>query len=312
MTMDAWFEYWFENIISPNVKYQTRRWYKGRYDKRIKPVIGTMMISEVKPIHCQQVMNYLNSKEDSTGSKKKIKSFMSSLFAAAIENELIASNPVTRSVRYVNKEPKERRVLTVDEQKVFSEKAKMSKYYDEYMFDLETGLRVGEISGLKWSDVDWHNRTITITETMYYNNDTHEFVTDKPKTQAGNRTIRLTERAYRILLGRKNWKTDKPIPIKWHRYIFLNQNGNPVDSRTYNKCLKRIIKGMCITDPFSMHCLRHTFATRCIEADMRPKTLQYILGHSRLSMTMDLYVRVTRDDVTEEMEQFEVASRKWA
>ena len=100
--------------------------------------------------------------------------------------------------------------------------------------------------------------------------------------------------------------------MKWYNYVFINSNGNPVDNRTYNKCLKLVMKKVGITGKFSMHCLRHTFATRCIETGMKPKTLQYILGHSKLSMTMDLYVHTTSDDVAEEMRQFEAASVKWA
>ena len=74
MSVEAWYKYWLENVISPNVRRQTREWYAGRYKNRIKPIIGNMQLSEVKPIHCQEVMNLCNKKNDATESMKKLKS----------------------------------------------------------------------------------------------------------------------------------------------------------------------------------------------------------------------------------------------
>ena len=89
-----------------------------------------------------------------------------------------------------------------------------------------------------------------------------------------------------------------------HEYVFLNSKGKPTHKKIYDRTLNRIAEKMGI-ETFSMHSLRHSFATRCIEAGMKPKTLQKILGHSKISMTMDLYVHVTEDEAAKEMGKFE-------
>ena len=92
----------------------------------------------------------------------------------------------------------------------------------------------------------------------------------------------------------------KEISIEWVDYIFLSRKGEPVKNSTYDTALFKICEKAEI-DKFSMHVLRHTFATRCIEGGMIPKTLQKILGHSNIGITMNLYV-----DITEEQKQKEI------
>ena len=106
--------------------------------------------------------------------------------------------------------------------------------------------------------------------------------------------------------GRDVYKKRDEIPVvtEYADYVFRNQDGKPAHRGSYNKVLRRVAKEMGI-ETFSMHCLRHTFATRAIEAGINPKSLQKILGHSTLSLTMDLYVHVTDDTLFSEMKKFE-------
>lgn len=91
-------------------------------------------------------------------------------------------------------------------------------------------------------------------------------------------------------------------------YQFLNMNENPMRNRNYNLCLENACRRIGI-ERISMHILRHTFATRCIESGMKPKTLQKILGHANISVTMDLYVHLTEDEKIQEMKAFEESSK---
>ena len=128
--------------------------------------------------------------------------------------------------------------------------------------------------GLRWSDVGLENRLLTINRSMEYRHSTGEWRIGEPKSKSGYRTIPLTEEAVEILkLQKQKNRTFRVIPMEW--------------------------AGI---DRFSMHVLRHTFATRCIEAGMLPKTLQKIMGHSNIGITMNLYVHITEDEKQKEID----------
>ncbi|MBR1524905.1 MAG: site-specific integrase [Lachnospiraceae bacterium] len=296
-TVDEWFEYWIENIKKPAVRRSTYRNYKERYKCGAKSLIGQMLISDVKPLHCQMVLNEV-TEDHSHGTTEQVRICMQQMFTSAVDNGLIASSPVTRTVKVKRHEKQERRVLTVDEQNSFVEYLKSTnhRYADQYNLCLETGIRAGELAGLEWQDIK--DGKLTVGRTVQFFPDGEIYISE-PKTKAGRRTIPLTKKAQEIL---KSYKGGKIVNIG---YVFAS-HGKPVCYSNYNRALKKICRDLGI-EPFTMHILRHTFATRCIEAGMNPKTLQYILGHSRIEMTMDLYVHVTDDTVAREMEKLEVA-----
>lgn len=96
-------------------------------------------------------------------------------------------------------------------------------------------------------------------------------------------------------------QTGELIGLKWSEFVFLCRSGTPVKNSTYDTALFKICDRAGI-DRFSMHILRHTFATRCIEGGMKPKTLQMLLGHSNIGITMNLYVHTTEEEKKKELD----------
>ena len=202
----------------------------------------------------------------------------------------------------MGKPSQKKEALTIDIQKKFLEQAKGQSYENQYRFILQTGLRTGELIGLKWKDVDFENKTVKIQRSMEYRYSIGEWRVGEPKSKSGYRTIPLTDEAIRILLEQKEKnKKIKIIPMEWSEYIFLCRKGEPVKNSTYDTALFKICEKAGI-NKFSMHVLRHTFATRCIEAGMKPKTLQMLLGHSNIGITMNLYVHTTEEEKKKEMD----------
>lgn len=295
VTVNTWYDYWINEILGPRIKYSTRISYNGRYNNRIKPVIGDMLLNEVKPMDCQTVLNICMDQNDASGSISKIRSIMKKMFDSALENGWIVSNPVTSNVKYKHEKSSERRVFTVGEQELFKELVQQSSYKDVFIFILNTGLRIGELAGLKWNNVNLDNKTIYIDCTAYYNEETKTVEENAPKSLAGYRTIPLNLTAYEIVNRLYTGDQNKP-------YVFYNSAGNRIIEKEVNKALKRIVKGkMGIEERFTPHSLRHTFATRCAESGMKPKVLQTILGHEDISTTMNLYVHTTTDEIFSEM-----------
>ena len=305
MSVNAWFDYWIAEIKGNNIRPNTIRNYKERYKHNIKEYIGCMPLSEVKPLHCQNVLNrmadsYCNSTIRQTSMT------MYGLFESAVENELILKNPMTKAVKCTTgKDSKPKRVLTIDEQKLFLETVRNSSNYNQYAFLLQTGLRTGEMIGLKWSDIDFPKKILHVRRSMEYRYSVGEWKIGEPKSKSGYRDVPLTTEAIEILEDQKaKNKALKTVQMEFSDFVFLSRKGEPTKNSAYDSKLFYYCDKAGIPR-FSMHTLRHTFATRCIEAGMRPKTLQTILGHSNISITMNLYVHVTDEEKMKELSSIE-------
>lgn len=304
-TADTWYYYWIENIKGVNIRFNTRRNYSERYEKNIRPVIGDMPLKEIRPLHCQDALNQMSSKY-SNSVIKQARLVMRMMFDSAVENELLAKNPVTKSVKCTSgRSAKKMRALTIDEQKLFLKTIKGTGNYNQYALLLQTGLRTGELTGLRWEDVDFEKRVLHIRRTMEYRHATGEWKIGDPKTKNSVRDVPLTQEAIDILKRQKEKLTSMNIiSTEFPDNIFLRKDGTPEKNSTYDSKLFYYCDKAGI-ERFSMHVLRHTFATRCIESGMRPKTLQMILGHSNIGVTMNLYVHVTDEEKAKEVRNIE-------
>ena len=306
MTVDAWFKYWITEIKGKTIRWSTISNYKDRYNKNIKDCIGNMVISDVRPMHCQNILNIMEDAGYAGSTMEYTKVTLSAFFSDALENGLITSNPVTKNVKCIKGKENDIRFMTVEEQEKFLNAAKESVNYLHFLFVLQTVVMSSELRGIKWEDIDFKRRILYIRRSVVYDSYNAKFITGEPKTSAGYRNIPLTPIAYDILTKiKQNRESEnrKIIVLEFADHVFLNINGKLSANPGYDKCL-RIICNKAGIERVTMHTLRHTFATRCIESGMKPKTLQKILGHSTISMTMDLYVHVTDNEKEKEMKKF--------
>ena len=326
MLVDDWYKFWIANYKEGIVADNTSKNYKSRYKANIKKEIGNMKLCDVKQLHCQRILNDMfENGRYSFGTMELTQITMHAIFKGAIENGYLYRNPAEGLKLKRREEDDERRVLTRDEQKTFKEYAKDSLYSNAYCLVLETGLRAGEVGGLKWEDVDLENKVLYVRRTLLQDAKKGGFYFGLPKSKQSKRKIPLTNEAVSILKNQKilqnklkikskNWSTN------WNGLVFTTINGNPVGSSTFRMMMIRIVNNINLDRKSSsedgvyeefkhayMHALRHTFATRCIENGVQPKTLQKILGHSTLAVTMDLYVHVTDEHIFEEIKKMNVA-----
>lgn len=301
MLVDAWFEYWI-SVKKKTVRPNTVRNYTERYERNIKAVIGKKLLTEVKPIHCQKIFSDMADDGYRTTTIYQTRIALYNMLEFAKENDVIINNPCKKSVKSDMGKPSDKKeALTIETQKKFLEGATGQSYENQYRFILQTGLRTGELVGLKWEDIDFENKTLTIQRSMEFRYKVGEWRVGPPKSKSGYRTIPLTDEAIRILKAQKEKNRKiKVIPMEWSEQVFLCRKGEPVKNSTYDTALFKICDKVGIKR-FSMHVLRHTFATRCIEGGMMPKTLQKILGHSNIGITMNLYVHITEEEKLKEI-----------
>ena len=294
--------------LAPN----TLRNYRERYVHNIQPVMGKMMIANVKPMHCKKV--FIQMDADYAGSTiRQAYITMGTMFKAAKMNDPITKHPMD-GVRF----------LTRDEQIRFLEVAKRSHNYNQYALILETGLRTGEMIGLTWDAIDWKARTLTVNKTLEFRHKQKVWRAGPPKTQHSYRTIQLTDRAYEILKGIWDSRPEQKEPptldktleyidrrtgvssrLVMRDLVFINwRTGEPAKNSSYDTHLYKLCDEAGI-EKFCMHALRHTYATRAIECGVQPKVLQKLLGHASIKTTMDSYVHVTSESLDQAVRQFE-------
>ena len=322
-TVDAWFSFWIENIVG-DLAPNTLRNYRERYKQNIQPIIGKMLLSDVKPMHCKKVL--LSMDADYAGSTiRQTYITMGTMFKAAKMNDLIAKHPMD-SVRFTKpvRAPDDIHFLTRDEQIRFLEVAKRSHNYNQYALILETGLRTGEMIGLTWDAIDFEKRMLTVNKTLEYRHKQHFWRAGPPKTQQSYRTIPLTDRAFEILKGMKakcSMREESPLlsqtlectdrrtgtkaQLTMRDLVFINgRTEEPAKNSSYDTHLYKLCDEAGI-EKFCMHALRHTYATRAIECGVQPKVLQKLLGHASIKTTMDRYVHVTSESLDQAVRQFE-------
>ena len=268
MTVNAWAEYWLENIKKPSVRYQTYLRYRERLTNHVLPCMSKILLSEVKPVNCQSVLNRMESEHYSAKTISSVRTVMVILFNDAVDNELIIRSPVKKSVKCNGFINQEKTILTSSEQEVFLGIAKKTKYYNQYVLVLQTGLRSAELAGLKWTDNDLRRKVLHVQRNLNYfkKNGITEWELGPTKSKSGNRYIPLTEEAILALKRQKELcHRQKVIDINYADYFFLNMNGHPIHNTVYNSELKKICLDANISH-VTLHGLRHTFATRCAES----------------------------------------------
>ena len=269
-----------------------------------------MNTDKIEPIHVQNWQLKL-AKNYSPNYVRIIQGMLAIAFDRAIVLGLAKKNPARMIGNVKSRKPKID-FWTLDEfQKVISLLYK-GDYYEHYLFIsfwllFMTGMRIGEAAALQWSDIDFDKKVMHIQRSMEYRYSVGEWRIGEPKSKAGYRDVPLTEEAIAILKNQKEkLKSIKVINMQFKDFVFLCRKGEPTKNSAYDTTLFKLCDKAEI-DRFSMHVLRHTMATRCIEGGMRPKTLQVILGHSNVGITMNLYVHVTEDEKVKEVERIEKA-----
>lgn len=319
-TLSEWLDYWFDNYSVRSLKQSTAISYKGYIRNHIKPNIGDFKLSELSVNILQEFINrefdcgnLADGKEGNGLSPKTIRNInlmMHKTLKKANELDLIPKN-YAEFVQLPRCHKPKIRVLTPSEHKRLllalqhnEEPLRIGVY-----LSLVTGMRLGEVLGLRWIDIDLVDNVLRIERTVSrlcsVDGEGTELVVGTPKTDSSLRDIPFSDSVREELIKYREWQ-DKFLGIKQPKktdYVLMLRRGYPVEPKTMQDAFKRILDDTGIRD-INFHALRHTFATRAIENHMDAKTLSVILGHADVSTTLNRYAHVLEEQKRKAMEMY--------
>lgn len=296
---------WLEIYQKEHIKARTYSRYQGLITMHIVPALGDRSISELGRRGIQAFLsqqkkdgNMRNGEKLSATSTNMMLSVLNLAFEYACDMEYIEENPCVR-VRRTKAETKKVEAFTVEEQRAIESEIARSddRRLHGIILCLYTGLRIGELLGLTWDDVDLDRGVINITKTVYREKNESgvwQLCVDTPKTKASDRVIPLPEYITNML--RQDSETAQTP------YVVENKKGERMSIRSYQYIFEKLTERAGVRK-LNFHALRHTFATRAIECGMDIKTVADIMGHQNASITLNRYAHCMLDHKIEMMQK---------
>ena len=298
ITLGEWLGRWLNEYKKPILRPSTYAGYSKDIANHILPYLGTKRITQLKTAEIQKHYNRLlesgriqdngKGKGLSNATVRGIHMILREALDSAVREGLIPKNPADGTSPpkiYRN----EKQVLTKDQLETFMKLIEEDEeWYDFFYTEIITGMRQGEICGLRWEDFDREKRTLRVARSVDFVN--KELVVGETKTEDGKRTIYLPDSLWHILTERQR---QKGAFSDWIFPNLLKPEWPLNPSRAYRKLKKLLEIGGLPSIRF--HDLRHTFTSHAANSGIAPKTLSEIVGHSKASFTLDHYAHVTSD-----------------
>lgn len=311
ITLDKYFQYWLQEKRK-TIKGSSIKIYKSIYNSHISGPIGSRKVRSIERREIIDLQNSLLEAGQTVARVNETIRTLKNILNSAVVDDIILINPAGNIKRIKDDRPKAsetiHRALTQEEQQAFMQEMRNSFYYEFVAFILCTGLRVGEAAALTWNDIDYFNNTISVNKTVA-KDENYKNIISSPKSKTSVRDIPLSDNAKKILKSMKE-KTSTFKIVSIDQQIFYSARLTTIADKVINKAIAQALealeaKGTHI-ERFTVHALRDTFATRYIEQGGTAQTLKTILGHSSLSMTMDLYAHVLPNTKQEEMQKINI------
>lgn len=305
MKNKSYFEYWLLEWLDYKhaiVKNSTYMKYRNSINKHIIPKLGSFDIKILDNNLVQKFINQKLSAEKCSLSPKSVRELVNIIkntlayaenygFQSKCKCELLIVRNSFKPIRVLNKNEEKALLNTLE--------SDTDIFKLGILISLLTGVRIGELCALRWEDVDFKECVITVNRTMQRvqvegKDNKTEIIITTPKTNASIRQIPIPKMLVDYIIGFKSSND---------QYILTNKNGNYIEPRVMQYKFKKYIQIAGISDA-NFHALRHTFATRCIEAGVDVKVLSEVLGHSKVNITLDRYVHNSIDYKKDNIERF--------
>lgn len=326
VTINDLFELWCQ--LKRGLKDNTFQNYKYMYNMFVRPNLGKARVSTVKKTDVKRFYNMLADERGLQASTiDSVHTVLHQVLDMAVDDAYLRVNPSNNVLKELKQshafKTEKRRGLTMPEQELLLDYLQRNHTYSHWYpiiaVMVGTGLRVGEVTGLRWCDIDLDEGIIDVNHTLvYYDHRNSEgkkgcyFNINTPKTKAGVRQVPMLDFVKEAFIQERDYQRANDIQCLvtidgYTDFIFVNRFGNTQHQGTLNKAIRRIIRDCndevllkeeddpVLLPHFSCHSLRHTFTTRMCEAGVNVKVIQDALGHADISTTLNIYADVTKE-----------------
>lgn len=310
--MVLWQLYEKHNALKPNVRQSTETGRKYLMDILKSDTLGNMSIEAIKPSDTKEWAIRMKKNGYSYQTINNYKRSLKACFYTALNDDLVRKNPFNWNLSDVLEDDTEHKTALTDEQvnvllSFVQIDGVYQKYYNAIVVLLHTGLRISELCGLTTSDIDFEKGFIQVNHQINY--DKGKYSINEPKTDSGIREIPMLEPVRKALMDEIKGRIDvQQILIDGYSdFVFLNQKSLPMYAHCYSNAFSSLIKKynkyhkgneLPLITP---HTLRHTFCTNMANKKITPNTLQYIMGHKNITMTLGYYAHGTAQSAMAEM-----------
>jgi integrase len=289
-----WVKEWLAVYKRSKIAEQTYNTYEMVISKMLAPLLWDVKLKDITPLMLQSIFNEL-SKKYAPSTLRKIKSILKSAFRVAIQNDMMVKNPMI-GIQLPKLQKPRIESLNVKEVDQLREAAKGYNIYEAVEIALSTGLRVGELLALEWSDINYKSAEIRICKTLIVSkaDKGQEFtkVQHTLKTENSQRSVRLSSSNAEMLKAMKKRRMAENVDD--NGIVFCSTKGTYIQRRNFNRTLGRICKTAGIKE-ISANILRHTYGSIAIDRNIGAKTVSRTLGHSKIETTFNNYVHPSKD-----------------
>lgn len=297
------------------VRHNTEAGYKTVINIIAKESFGKQRIDRVKISDARAWLIKLQKDGRSYSSIHSIRGVVRPAFQMAVDDDLIRKNPFEfQLATVIVNDSVTREAITRKQERAFLEFVKndkhFSKYYEGIYILFKTGLRISEFVGLTIQDIDFKKRTIDVNHQLQRTR-TMEYMIEDTKTDAGTRVLPMTEDVYlcfQSILGNRPRPKVEPIIGGKMGFLYLDKNDRPMVAMHWEKYFQHICQKYNSVYKVQMpkvtpHVCRHTYCSNMAKSGMNPKTLQYLMGHSDISVTLNTYTHLAFEDAESELKR---------
>jgi integrase len=289
MTLGEYLERWLTDSVRGTVRTSTFERHEQIVRAHVNPTLGRVMLKNLTPPHVRGLISEKLESGLAPATVRKIHSTLHKALSGAVSDGLIPRNAA--DVKAPRPTPKEMRPLSEEEARTFLEATRGDPFEALYVLALTTGLRRGELLGLRWDDVDLERGTLRVGRALVREGGRH--TVGETKTRRGRRQVNLTPRTVRTLRTHRKRQLEEKMHLvglyEDSDLIFATHSGTPVNPENLVKrSFKPLLRESNLPD-IRFHDLRHTCATLLLGRGVHPKLVQELLGHATIAMTLDTY-----------------------